>query len=212
MNTEIIYTVSEPIEKNREAYPAIFLMHGMGSNENDLPTIVKNLEKDYYIFSLRGPLSQGSGYAFFTIERIGQPHEEPFRRILKDVQNFLEEAIKHYSIDRQKVFLLGFSQGAILSQSLATMLGNKLAGIVSLGGYLPELVLEGRSKVDMNGLEVLLAHGVQDHVIPFGWSEKSKDFFETEGAQVKFFPYTGGHFVTPQLIEEIEGYFHNANK
>ncbi|RHW36652.1 esterase [Lysinibacillus yapensis] len=212
MNTEIIYTVSEPIEKNRETYPAIFLMHGMGSNENDLPAIVKEMEKDYYIFSLRGPLSQGPGYAFFTIERIGKPHEEPFRRILKDVQTFLEEATKHYPIDPQKIYLLGFSQGAILSQSLATILGNQLAGIVSIGGYLPELALEGRNKVDMNGLQVLLAHGEQDPVIPFEWSEKSKDFFETEGAQVKYFPYTGGHFVTPQLVEEIEEYFHNTNK
>lgn len=210
MISDFIYKVSEPTNKNKESYPAIFLMHGMGSNENDLPSIVKEMEKDYYIFSLRGPISQGPGFAFFTIERIGKPHPDPYYRILNDIQNFIEEATNHYPLDKQKMYLLGFSQGAIISQSLAALLGNKLAGIVSLGGYLPDLVLEEKKDVTMEGLRVFLAHGIQDNIIPFVWSEKSKDYFESVGAEVHYYPYTGGHFVTPQLVEQIEEYFRKA--
>lgn len=208
VKSNIVFTLSEPREKNGKA-PAIFLMHGMGSNENDLPNIVQTLKNDYYIFSLRGPISQGSGYSFFTIERIGQPHQEPFKQILLDLQHFIEKAIEEYSIDENKIYLLGFSQGAILSQSLATILGSKLAGIVSLSGYLPKMVIEEMRIAEMDQLKVFIAHGEQDQMIPFNWSKDSKEFFESHGASVQYFAYTGGHFVTPHLVERIEQFFSN---
>lgn len=62
-------------------------------------------------------------------------------------------------------------------------------------------------QASMNNVRILLAHGEQDHVIPFSWSGQSKEFFEEKGAQVLYYPYTGGHFVTAQLVEEIEKYF-----
>ncbi len=127
MKTNIVYTLSKPTNQTREKHPAIFIMHGMGSNENDLPSIVQQLKNDYYIFSLRGPISQPPGYSFFTIERIGVPHQEPFEHILKELQNFIEEAKSNFEIDEKGIYLLGFSQGAILSQSLAQVMGNKIS-------------------------------------------------------------------------------------
>lgn len=45
-------------------YPAIFLLHGMGSNELDLPPLVQAFNEKMFIFSLRGPIVQPPGYAF----------------------------------------------------------------------------------------------------------------------------------------------------
>lgn len=206
MNTKIVYTLSKPTNMDRAKHPAIFLMHGMGSNENDLPSILQELKNDYYIFSLRGPISQPPGYAFFTIERIGLPHQEPFENILKELQHFIDEAKSHFDIDENGIYLMGFSQGAILSQSLASIMGNRLAGIVSLSGYLPELV-ETMEQSPVNGLRVFLAHGEQDNIIPFSWSEKSKEHFEEKGAEVAYYPYTGGHFLTQEVVNKIITYF-----
>ncbi|KGR80024.1 alpha/beta hydrolase [Ureibacillus manganicus] len=206
MNTNFIYTISKPTNQKRDKHPAIFIMHGMGSNENDLPGIVQELKDDYLIFSLRGPISQPPGYAFFTIERIGLPHQEPFERVLQEIQDFIEEAKREFAIDEKGIYLLGFSQGAILSQSLANIMGNRLAGIVALSGYLPEIV-ETMNHQPMTGLRVFIAHGEQDHIIPFSWSEKSKQHFEGKGAEVTYHTYTGGHFITQEVVNHIMNYF-----
>lgn len=208
MKSQLFYSLSEPQEMAEgKSYPAIFVMHGMGSNEQDLPSILQAVKQDYFIFSLRGPISQPPGFSFFTIERIGVPHREPFVKIIHDIQEFINEAVEEYPIDANQLYLLGFSQGAILSQSLVTILGNKLAGIVSLSGYLPQIVVQEMQHAPMNNVRILLAHGEQDQVIPYNWSEQSKEFFDEKGAIVQHYPYTSGHFVTPSLVEEIEKYF-----
>jgi len=208
LKSQLFYSLSEPQEMAEgKSYPAIFVMHGMGSNEQDLPSILQAMKQDYFIFSLRGPISQPPGFSFFTIERIGVPHREPFVKIIHDIQEFINEAVEEYPIDANQLYLLGFSQGAILSQSLVTILGNKLAGIVSLSGYLPQIVVQEMQHAPMNNVRILLAHGEQDQVIPYNWSEQSKEFFDEKGAIVQHYPYTSGHFVTPSLVEEIEKYF-----
>lgn len=209
METNFVYTLSKPTNQTKEKHPAIFLMHGMGSNENDLPSIVEELKNEYYIFSLRGPLSQPPGYSFFTIERIGMPHQEPFERVLNEIQHFIQEVNNHYEIDENGIYLLGFSQGAILSQSLASIMGNKLAGIVSLSGYLPDLV-HNMERSTMNGMRVFIAHGEQDHIIPFSWSEKSKQYFEENEAEVSYHAYQGGHFLTQEIVNKILDYFKSS--
>jgi phospholipase/carboxylesterase len=50
--------VIDPFKK----YPAIFLMHGMGSNEKDMLSIVNGLEQQFFIFSIRGGMKQGPGF------------------------------------------------------------------------------------------------------------------------------------------------------
>ncbi len=59
----------------------------------------------------------------------------------------------------------------------------------------------------MSGLRVFIAHGEQDQVIPFSWSEESKQYFEENGAEVVYHAYTGGHFITQEVVNKIMDYF-----
>lgn len=69
MNAPLHYELRKPqqLDPNR-TYPTLFLLHGMGSNETDLLPLVEQLSEQFLIFSLRGPIQQPPGYAFFTIE------------------------------------------------------------------------------------------------------------------------------------------------
>ena len=74
-----IYELRKPAtEEQGRTYPAIFLMHGMGSNEQDILTLVSGLEKDAYVFGIRGPIEQPPGFAYFTIEGFGKPNRSVF--------------------------------------------------------------------------------------------------------------------------------------
>ncbi|WP_396631554.1 alpha/beta hydrolase, partial [Lysinibacillus sp. D4B1_S16] len=69
------------------------------------------------------------------IQEEGQPDRAIFHKVLVALQRFILEAIDEYQVDPHKVFLLGFSQGAVLAQSLAFVMGNQVTGIVALSGY-----------------------------------------------------------------------------
>ena len=152
MKTNLYYTVSEPTAKvDGDKYPAIILMHGMGSNEQDLPGLLERVQESHYVFSLRGPLEQGPGYSFFTIERIGMPHEQSFYDVLNQIEQFFNEIVEAYDVDPAKRYFMGFSQGAIISQSLVAKLGNQIAGIFAMSGYLPALVKDTEPTVSLEG-------------------------------------------------------------
>ena len=61
------YLLREPKEK-KEKNPALILLHGYGSNEEDLFSFAGELPDEYYIFSVRAPYDlQPFGHAWYAI-------------------------------------------------------------------------------------------------------------------------------------------------
>ncbi|MBK3493727.1 dienelactone hydrolase family protein [Viridibacillus sp. YIM B01967] len=198
MNSPFTFIHTEP--KNMDAtkqYPAIFLLHGMGSNEQDLPGLVADFQDNCHVFSLRGPIKHAPGYAFFTIEEFGKPDRPVFDKVVHFIREFIDEAMFIYKIDPTKVALMGFSQGAILAQSLALVLGDKLTAVIALSGYIPEFVKTEYHKMSVEHMPIFISHGEYDYVLPHQWGVESKEFFESLGADVTFKSYPDGHGVTP---------------
>ena len=87
----------------------------------------------------------------------------------------LEAEIKR-GIDPSRIVVGGFSQGAALTQSLATTYtDHKLAGFISLSGFMPvpQALLKKRSDKNVDS-PVFLAHGTDDPVVPFDELQNSK--------------------------------------
>ena len=202
MKSPFTYTYSAP-QLTDEKQPAIFLLHGMGSNELDLPQLVKDFENSHHIFSLRGPIVFKPGYAFYTTEEEAKPERQIFDQVLTHIQSFIYEAIEEYGLDLERVYILGFSQGAVLAQSLAFSMGTAIKGIVALSGYLPDFVKEEYSKRSVDHLNIFISHGNYDYVIPSQLALESKDFFEEQGALVTFKTYEDGHGVTPENQRDL---------
>lgn len=69
MNSPMIYELRRPAQTEPgKTYPALFLMHGIGSNEQNMLSMVNGLEDRFYIFSIRGHLPQPPGYAFLRFK------------------------------------------------------------------------------------------------------------------------------------------------
>ena len=204
MKSPFIFTHTVP-KKMTDKQPAIFLLHGMGSHEEDLPQLVQEFEDSHHIFSLRGPIEFDPGYAFFTMEEEveGKPIRVNFDEVLSYIQNFIYEAIEEYELDKEGIYVLGFSQGAVLAQSLPLTMGKMIRGVVALSGYLPDFVKMEYKKRSVDHLNIFISHGDYDYIIPSQWGAESKDFFESQGANVTFKTYSDGHGVTPENRQDL---------
>src|SRR5690242_20263313 len=104
--------------------PLLILLHGYGSNERDLVGLAPYLDRRFQIVSARAPhFLMPDGYAWFELGwtaandiTINFQQAEQSRVLLT---NFVAEALTAYGGDPGRVYLLGFSQGAIMSASVA---------------------------------------------------------------------------------------------
>ncbi|ATP41160.1 esterase [Solibacillus sp. R5-41] len=186
-----------------DKHPAIFLLHGLGSNEQDLIQLVESFSAQCHIFSLQGPIEHRPGYAFYTFEEEGKPARSIFDKVIKVTENFIHEAIEEYKIDPTQIYVVGFNQGAAVAQSLAVVMGNAIRGTASLSGYLPEFVALEYSKKAMDQSKIFISHGEYDYDFPLVWAEQSAAFFNDYGTDVAFKIYPVGHGVNEQNILDL---------
>ncbi len=195
----MVYELRKPkeIEPNK-VYPALFLIHGRGSNERNMFDLISGLEEDFFIFSVRGHLPQPPGYSFFTFKIYGHPDRGVFDEGIELLTSFIDYAAVEYPLDKRHFYLLGFSQGAVASNTLALTMGDRIKGIVSLSGYIPLFVKDEYDKKLVDKVSVFISHGVEDTVLPFEWGEAARDYFVGAGANVAFYSYNCGHTVAEQ--------------
>ena len=203
MKSNFVFKYSAPEELDKKK-PAVFLFHGYGSDEKDLLSLVENFKETYHIFSLRGPITVFPGYAFWNFEENGQSVRTEFDEVLKSTQVFINKAIVEYNLDTKNIVLLGFSQGAMLVQSLALVMGESISKVVALSGYIPDFVKEERyTKKSVKHLKIFISHGIDDPVVPYQLGKESSEYFKSIGADVTFKSYTSGHFVTLENRDDL---------
>lgn len=195
----MIYELRQPkqIDLNK-TYPALFVMHGIGSNEQDMLSLVDGLEEQFYIFSIRGNLEHPPGFAYFTIQGYGRPHREAFDRSISKLTNFITYASDQYPLDLSNLYLLGFSQGAILSMTLGLTLGDRIKGVIALSGYIPQFVKDEYNVKSVSQTSLFISHGEMDQVLPYEWGEVNNEYFQELGANVTFKAYRESHTVSLQ--------------
>ncbi|KGR74572.1 alpha/beta hydrolase [Ureibacillus sinduriensis] len=195
-----------PLNNSDELQPALFLFHGLGSNENDLLQLVQDFKGQCHIFSMRGPITHSPGFAFYTFEEEGKPIREVFDKMITFSQSFILEAIEQFNLDINKIFLIGFNQGAAVVETLTLTLGNLIKASVALSGYLPEFVMNEYKKAPLDRTKIFISHGEYDYDFPIQWAQSSKEYFKEIGVQVTFKTYPDGHGVTPENLGDMVGF------
>jgi phospholipase/carboxylesterase len=203
------HLVREPkvkLDKN----PAILLLHGYGSNEEDLFSFATELPEEYYVISARAPydLTYGS-YAWYAINFDADENKfsdlEQARSSRDLIVEFIDECLSKYAIDTDKVSLFGFSQGAILSSAIALSYPEKINKVAALSGYLnTEIATEDYLKNNVSKVKFFVSHGVVDQVIPIDWARKTKPALENLGIDVVYKEYPIGHGVSPQNFHDFK--------
>src|SRR5215469_10589125 len=164
--------------------PLLLLLHGVGSNEQALFGLAPFLDKRFLIISARAPNTLGPGsYAWFEVTFTPQgpsinPQQAEASR--ETLIAFIKEAATMYGADSQRVYLMGFSQGAIMSASVALTQPELVAGAVLMSGrILPEIRPLIASNEELTGLPFLVVHGTADMVLPISHGRASREFLSS---------------------------------
>jgi len=210
----LYHLVKEPkvkLDKN----PALILLHGYGSNEEDLFSFASELPEEYYVISVRAPydLMYGS-YAWYAINFDANENKfsdlDQARNSRDLIVNFIDECISKYAIDAENVNLIGFSQGAILSTSIALSYPEKINRVIALSGYIDlGIATENFKEKEVTKVKFFVSHGVVDQVIPVDWARKTKPVLESLGINVTYKEYPIGHGVAPQNFYDFKNWLNN---
>jgi phospholipase/carboxylesterase len=188
----------------RGASPCLLLLHGRGADEEDLMGLEGALDPRFTIISPRGPFRFGPGYAWYVMSQVGSPDDDSLKASLDELLAFVAELPVEYDIDPNRLYLLGFSQGAILSSALTMMEPAKIAGVVMHSGYAPVHHTGLDLKADrLAGKPFFLAHGKYDDVIPVTWGRDAQEHLEEAGADVTYKEYPIGHSISEESLYDL---------
>ncbi|SFR46138.1 phospholipase/carboxylesterase [Robiginitalea myxolifaciens] len=202
--------IIRPNSENQAKPPALIMLHGYGSNEEDLFSFASELPGDLFIISLQAPFTlEPFGYAWYAINFEAEKGKwsdlEQASKSRELIREFLEEAIAAYDLDATRISLLGFSQGSILSYALALSYPEKIKSVVALSGYInAQILVEGYREKDHSSLEIYASHGQMDMVIPPAWAQQTPPFLDELGIPHRYEEYPVGHGVSPANFESFK--------
>ena len=193
-----------------ENAPLLIMLHGYGSDENDLFSFASELPEELFIISARAPYTmQPFGNAWYAINFDavqGNWSDNIQAKESRDlIAKFIDEATNAYPVNKNKVTLLGFSQGTILSYAVALTYPEKVKNIIALSGYInKDILTQDIETKDYSHLDFYCSHGSVDQVIPVDWARRTPSFLNSLHIKHQYSEFPVGHGVAPQNFYELK--------
>ena len=171
-----------------EAKTALVMLHGRGGSAADIVRLTKlfNL-KDAAIYAPEATNNSWYPYSFMAPEAQNQPALDS---AIERVEGLVEQ-VEADGIPADKIFFLGFSQGACLTLEYVARNAKRYGGAVAFtGGLIGQELVKGHYKGNFNGTPILITTGDHDPHVPLNRVEESIEVLKGLGADVtlKVFP------------------------
>lgn len=184
-------------------HPLLLILHGRGANEHDLLPLASGLDPRFLVVSPRAPLARWGGYHWYDLIEMGTPEPATYTQGLQALRRFVGELLAAYPVAADQLYLLGFSQGAMMSGSLLMTQPETIAGAVLLSGYLPLEQDLAVQKERLAGKPVFIGHGTADNVLPIHHGREARDFFQAAGADLSYHEYPMGHQISTRERQDV---------
>jgi phospholipase/carboxylesterase len=213
----LVYKVVQPAISTGSPAPMLVLLHGWGSDETDLLGLSNSLPRNFIVVSVRAPYTRPEGgYAWYQLqlgngvfkETLGQAAESA-----KKLNTLLPELVKALNADPKRVFIGGFSQGAIMSLRVGLQAPYPVRGIVCLSGrFPPELDLSKIPAAQKARIPVFAAHGTTDQVISISDGRNIVQKLIGAGIPVMAKEYVMGHQISKEELQALKSWLETVLK
>jgi len=202
------YLVSQP--KNKVTKPGlIILLHGYGSNEADLFGLREMLPADFLVTSVRAPMTLApNAYQWFrseTIKGVKGGNLKDLKTNSGLIRGFIKGAVKKFNADPSRVYLIGFSQGAMMSFEVGLTSPELLKGIAPLSGRIFESL---RPQVKPSGafknFKIFIGHGTADEKVLYHYATEASAYLKEKQIPSVLHTYPGmQHSISEQEINDL---------
>lgn len=209
---QAVAATSEAVESGGQGRPPLLLLlHGYGANEEDLFSLASYVDPRFLVVSPRAPITLAPGaYAWFNLGLGPQGFQYDSQEVgagLEALGQFLGEVRDQYQVDPTRVFLLGFSQGAMMALQLALTHPGLTAGVVALSGRaLPNLDQLLSDPGVLRGFPIFVAHGTIDAVLPIHHGRETRAVLSRLPVELDYHEYSMGHEISPESFRDASGW------
>src|SRR5680860_1150133 len=185
----------------------IVLLHGRGSDKNDLMGIRRFLPPTAMVVTPRapfpgGPWGYGPGWAWYRYLERDRPEPESFGKSLDTLHSFLQELPDHLPVKPGSLVLGGFSQGGTMSLGYALSNPGTVANILNFSGFLPDHPAVPVTHDSVVGTRFFWGHGKADPAIPFELAIIGREKLAGAEADLAAHDYEIGHWVDPSELKD----------
>lgn len=212
-------------EPSAQADAVVIWLHGLGDSGAGFSGVIPALkipkkQKIRFIFphapkqpvTINRSLVMRSWYDIKTMELNNRADIATLQQSETLINQLIEQQIAS-GIKADRIVLVGFSQGGVLSLYSGLRLKHKLAGIVGLSCYLAQASLP---KVGAGGVNaatpLFLSHGEQDATVPFAAGQSGAKELGQAGFDVTWSQYPMEHWVCEPQLEKLGDWISNRLK
>jgi phospholipase/carboxylesterase len=216
LQTDLPLNYLEQLPADSRDQPLVIFLHGYGSNEQDLFGFKDKLPRQYTYLSVRAPMVMQEGsYQWFRKKGDGAYNGETddLKSSGQLLLDFVLQATKKYRTEPERVFLVGFSQGAIMSYEVALRHPEAVGGIAALSGrILPVLRSELIPDEKRQSLAIFIGHGTADQSLPYRDGTEANSVLQSVSLEPEFHAYQGvGHSISAEEIEDLSAWLQRLN-
>ena len=203
--SELVW-IERPAQESTQGL--LVLLHGVGANERSLAGLAAQQDARWQVLLPRGGVTFApDAYGWFSVQFgpqgsvIDPVQAETSRRALID---FIAVQQARLGIPPARTIVAGFSQGGIMSASVALTAPQQVAGFAILSGrILPEIESQVPADVGTHGLRGLVMHGHRDTKLPFALAERSVERLRHYGVAHELRAYDEGHVLSPAMQADL---------
>jgi phospholipase/carboxylesterase len=214
----LAHAVFEP--RGGGPHPTVIALHGFGSNALDLLVLSPHLLGGRaLVIAPQGPedvaLESGAGvpivgHGWFPLTLSSPPTPLSVAQAVLVARDFVDEAVTRYPVDRERLAVLGFSQGGVIAYALALSDPRRFRALIALSSWLSDELRQSLPDVGRSGLKAWVQHGTRDEIIMVGRGRRSVATLEELGVNVTYREYDMGHEVSAQSVAELGRWLDDA--
>jgi len=177
----------------------LLVLHGTGGDENDLISIGQAIAPGAAILSPRGNVLENGAPRFFRRISEGVFDPKEVRARAEELARFIRAAVVTYQLNPDRVFALGYSNGANIAATVMLIEPGLLQGSILLR---PMLVYKPPEQSDLSDSAVFISAGRMDPIVPQPSVEQLVALFESARADVVLKWQLAGHSLVPSDVRE----------
>jgi len=180
--------------------PLVVLLHGRGSDEQDVVGLAPYLPDGASYVAVRAPIAEGHGYAWFANKGIGRP----VATSLAATTSWFTRWLDGEAPAGRPVLLVGYSGGATFAGGLVLHDPTRYAGLATLCATLPVDAGLPLTPGRLQGLPVMVVQGQDDAVIPRELQQQTWEYLHQDsGAALTAHRRPGGHGLTGADVASV---------